>query len=141
MDNPASALWGIVAMNVVTLLTVVIRDLFAQANARRRRTYELEDRRFLAQSVASTARQVASAAAASAEAAAGQLAAHDERERADRTAIAAQLAENTVLTRGAAAAAKEAYREANSVNNKIAAIGLERNWIEAARHDGGAHDE
>jgi len=109
MDAAAAGIWAIGITNAATLATIIVRDLLASAREKRRRQYELEDRKVIA----------------------SKLDIHDAWERDERRVseanqghIALALAKNTELTQHAANAAHSAYQEANSVNQKIVSLGI-----------------
>ncbi len=103
---------GLALGQTVTFMTVVFNAWWQERQAKRNRQYEIEDRAELARQVISTSAALALTVT--------------ETSRG----LSAQIAENTIKTDEATVAAKEAYREANHVNNKIAALGLTRGMSE-----------
>lgn len=100
---------GVVAQ-LVTYLTVRFNAKQARAIEAQRRAWDIEDRKATA---ALAAEQMGDAVA---------TVAQHVKVSGDR--LAAAIADNTRKTEGAALAAREAFHEANHVNEKIASLGL-----------------
>ena len=146
-----SAILAIVAVvptvtSVFGSAAVVLAQMFREGRQRR---WDEQDRARLAQQLRDDTAALALKGAADAAQLAGRvrddhvaltatIVAGQARAEENRQAVTAAIAENTALTQEASANAKEAYHEANSVNNKIAAVGLQR--IEEDRRDRRATD-
>jgi hypothetical protein len=116
-----------VVVNSATLITVMVRGMFAAATERRHRRYDLEDRTALAAKVEATAGILAAKVEASSKAVSSQLGEHDTWERkqiaSNHAALVSDIAENTKIS-------TDAFHEANTVNQKLEKLGLEHNAID-----------
>ena len=103
--------------NLLTLLTVIFTAHQQREREIRTRAWEIEDRKVLAIHVAATSDALAEKVQTTSDALALKVS-------ETTNSLQAAIADNTVKTEGAAAAAHEAYKEANHVNLKIQTLGL-----------------
>jgi hypothetical protein len=106
MTGDVGANTALIVGQIMTFLTVLVSLVYNAYRERRNRRWAIEDRDALASKVAATGVALAVTA----------LGQHTE--------VVAAIAENTVKTDQATAAAREAYTEANDVNLKIASLGI-----------------
>lgn len=130
MDASTGAVWGLVVVNAATMVTVVIRGVFAAATERRHRRYDLEDRQVLAAKVEATAGILAAKVEATSHAVSLQLGDHDSWERdmiaKNHAALSADIAQNTQIS-------KDAFHEANGAKLLLAEEVQRRNEMDDAQ--------
>ncbi len=112
MDSNTAAVWSLVVVNGVALVTVVIRGIFSAEYDRRHRQYELDDRKAIALKVEQTAITLA------------------QKVELESREMKQAIAHNTALTQEGVDAASDAYHEANTVNLKLEKLGLTQQQLE-----------
>jgi len=128
----------VIAGFVFQIVREMIRDRARSSREERQRTWDVADRAQLAVKV----KDSATALAAKVEQSAVGLAETVIKQHAELTdqvvgqahLLATQIADNTDISTKAAEGADRAYHEANAVNAKIKALGLENNAINAQMH-------
>ncbi len=98
-----------VAMQLVTLATVIGAHVYTWIKDARQRKWDLEDRRMARQHTSRTAEELA------------------EKVAGTNQSLHEAIAENTIKTEQAIDRADAAYTEANSVNQKIEQLGIDNN--------------
>lgn len=107
----------------VTLITVVAGFLFQLYRENRQRKWDVEDRARIAAAVTNEAQSVARKVVDAATEAA-----------AERHKLAAAVDENTAIS-------TKAFHEANTVNQKLEALGVEHNALQRREQKSTEHDE